>query len=249
MADSEKRKGRDDNKEDDEEEADVVKKKARSDVVAVLDVVLAKERTLIPAWTRIVEGLYEAGIRKCDECLSGKLKWTRGPTRYVELQVRADHEVSKNNPIARYEIHSNTGVRSFYDPHWKDALQYLKDWIEAMRVDADRVSITSTLRNELDAWDKFLELFPSDKIPAYSEFSFIDGHLVFEWHGKDGRIVTLDRVPCPAYDDDDGKPGVYKDGRLISFRVSKSPDLGDKADRVFAGNTKEVIAKIAEFLH
>lgn len=239
---------------DDAKEESSVEKKARSDVADILDVVLAKERASIQAWTRVVEGLSEAGIRKCDARSSNNMRWTKGTMRYVELQVLADHETSVNQPIARYQLRSNTDVRTFYDSHWKDALQCLKNWIEAMNVDSDRERITSTLKSEHDAWDSFLESFsesfPNDKIPAYSEYSFIDGRLVLEWHGKNGRVVTLDRVPCPAYDDENGEPGVYKDGRVISFRVSKSPDrpLNDKTESVFVGTTADAVAKIAEFL-
>lgn len=243
MAESEKRKA------EDAKEESSAEKKAR-----FLDILTAKERKMTEAWTRVVENLSQAGIRECDACFANKMRWTKGTMRYVELLVLADHETSVNHPIARYQLRSNTDAHTFYDSHWKDALQCLKNWIEAMNVDSNREKIVSTLQSEVNAWDDFLESvwksFPNDKIPEYSEYSFIDGHLVLEWHGKDGRVVTLDRVPCPAYDDENGEPGVYKDGRAISFRVSKSPDrpLNDKTESVFVGYIADVVAKIAEFL-
>ena len=243
MADSEKRKT------EDAKEESVVEKKTR-----FIDVLVSKERKSIEAWTRIVENLSEVGIRECDACFAGIMRWTKRSMRYVELQVLLDHETSVNQPIARYQLRSNNDAHTFYEMHWKDALLCLKNWIEAMNVDSDRERITTILKSEHDAWDSFLESlsesFPNEKIPAYSEYSFIDGHLVLEWHGKNGRVVTLDRVPCPAYDDENGEPGVYKDGRAISFRVSKSPErpLSDKTESVFVDTIDDVVAKIAEFL-
>lgn len=248
MADSGKRKA------EDAKEESGVDKKARSDIASVLAIVLVNERKTTEAWTRIVENLSDFGIRPYDAYSAGNMRWTKGTMRYVELRVLTDHQTAVNQPVARYQLRSNNDARIFYEAHWKDALLCLKNWIEAMNVESDHKRITTILKSEHDAWDSFLESFsdsfPNEKIPAYSEYSFIDGHLVVEWHGKDGRVVTLDRVPCPAYDDENGEPGVYKDGRLISFRVSKSPDrpLGEKAESVFVGTVSDVVAKIAEFL-
>lgn len=221
-------------------DADTALKKKHRD--AVTEIVIGSELKLIEVWQQVAADLDKTGIRKCDLCSTGSMKWKLGQYYWVELRIWVEKGDNGKGVRVRYSVSADDQARTFYDEEWAAALKCLENWINALRSKGDRKWITTLLKQEISKWDSLLEQFPSDRIPVYSEFSFIDGRLVFEWHSeKNGCVVTLDRVP----DDNEDKHG-----RQVCYRVSKSPNrpLEDKPEIVYAWTYHDVIVQIAEFL-